>query len=233
MLDDAVADGETEAGALAKGHRRIEWIEYLAANVLRNAWSIVREPCLHRLIVASSRAYQQLALAFHGIVRVEDEVQEDLPEKVGVSPDAGKTALHPGGYQHALAEAVAGQIERIPDEAIDGHPIAHPFAGGAGEAQESLDNPRRPLDSGIDPLQALIAKFLVAGILEQQLGGAGADAQGVADLVGDPPGHRAKRNHLLRLDKLGLERLSFRQVPAHADEAADRSILSLDRRPGP
>ena len=56
--DDVVADGETEAGPLASGLRREEWIEYLFLHLKRHTGAIVANPDFHTVAEAPGGRYK-------------------------------------------------------------------------------------------------------------------------------------------------------------------------------
>src|SRR5262249_39054123 len=87
LLDDAVADRQTEAGPLADRLGGEEGVEDLAADLRRDAAAGVAERDAHRLVVGGD-ADEEVALAAHRLDRVQHEVHEDLAHPRGVGAEA-------------------------------------------------------------------------------------------------------------------------------------------------
>src|SRR5436190_348329 len=118
FLNDAVADRETQASALAAGFRGEERIVNALQMLVRNALSCVGDLNAHHVIFAGG-CHRQRTAAFHRVARVEHEIQEDLLEFAGVPLDASEIGCemhidaHPGFFQ-----LMADQRYGIGDDAV-------------------------------------------------------------------------------------------------------------------
>ena len=84
-----------------------------------------------------------------------------------------------------------------------------------GETQQVFNDHGGPLDAGMDLFGALLAKLRGGIVFHDELGGGGADRQGIADFVGDAAGHHPQGGQFLGLEQLRLKFAALRQVPAH------------------
>src|SRR5271155_2754122 len=145
FLDDAVGDGKAQTGAagLAFAGRSLGGKERIvnALNVLRgNAAPGVGHAHADALTV--ERGHAQRATARHGVLRVQEQVQEHLLQSPRIALNGGQSGfrcvVH---FDLGHLELVFEQSERVGDYFVDIH-IADLAAAGAREIQQVVDDLR-------------------------------------------------------------------------------------------
>ena len=90
LLDDAVADGESEPGALAHTFRRVERIVNLGDVLRRDADARVGDLDYQRAVLGSARRAGDASTVGNRIARVEYQVSEHLLKFAGVAVNVGR-----------------------------------------------------------------------------------------------------------------------------------------------
>jgi len=223
-VDDAVDDGEAEAGALLA--RREERIEDALARVGGNAWAGVLDRQDHESAARTiGGAQPRLAGAkgdladgtsAHGLDRVAHEVRHRLRHQRAV------------GAQLAAAVDVQADLHRLLLEQplAVGQRHGEDLAGARGlgvhariarEAQHIAHDAIESVGGAADLVDARRRFGAVGHIVLEELGVQRDGTQRVADLVGDARSHLAKRGQraraaqaLVGLRELGLQPLDLR-----------------------
>ena len=214
LLDDAIADGEAEAGALAGVLRGEEGIEDAADGGFVHAGAGVGERRDDGAAGAAGGGDAQgacaafVAAGTHGLLGVDDEVEEDLQELVRVDHRVGQVGIEFLHYVDvADAQIVVAEFEHALDQGVDVRGLLSGVAA-AGEGQQVGDDLRRALGLAVDGLD-LGAGGLVEVLEEQKLGEAHDAGEGVVELVGDAGDELADTGHLLGLEEALLDELGL------------------------
>src|SRR5712691_28928 len=94
VLDDAIADRKPEPGALADRLRREKGFEDLGLDLFGDPGSRVADLDLDSVPLSQTRGdLDRAGPALHGLLRVDQEIHEDLLELIGVAEDRGKIRL--------------------------------------------------------------------------------------------------------------------------------------------
>ena len=203
LLDDGVADGQAQPGALADALGREERIEDAGAVLGPDARARVGDaddlgPVLDR------EPDPELAAPGHGVEGVEDDVDEDLLEPFALGVDGGDgRELEDQADVHGL-ELVVDEGQDLLDALLEVDALERGLRGAAGEGQEVLDDAGDPVGLGLDLLQDL-GVVRVGELLLEHLDVAGDARQGRVDLVGDAGREQPDRGQLLRGQQLLLE----------------------------
>ena len=132
LLDDAVAGGEAEAGALARRLGREERLEQVARHLLGHAHAGVadREHHVlarqHALVLARVVLVEldvlgldrQHAAVRHGVARVDHQVHQHLLELRRIEPHAAEAARRDDAQLDVLADDAAQQVLHLHDEPV-------------------------------------------------------------------------------------------------------------------
>src|SRR5438094_1556360 len=94
ILDDAIADRKPEPGSLPDRLRREEGFEDLGLDLFGDPGSRVADLHLDPVPLGQARGdLDRAGLALHGLLRVDQEIHQDLLELIGVAEDRGKIRL--------------------------------------------------------------------------------------------------------------------------------------------
>ena len=94
ILDDAIADRKPEPGALPDRLRREERFEDPGPDLFGDPGSRVADLDLDSVPLGQTRGdLDRAGLALHGLLRVDQEIHQDLLELIGVAEDRGKIRL--------------------------------------------------------------------------------------------------------------------------------------------
>ena len=216
LFHDPVADGEAQAGPLTHGLGGKEGIEHLAEEVRGDARARVADlepdPARAARFVKAGRDGDVPALG-REIDGVQQQVHQELPEAACVGGDLRQIAVQ-RERQGMLQPAgpVLKQEQHFLDKLVDVD-LAERAARRPRELQQAFEDPLAPEDLAVDGPQ-ILGKVLEArdvgerrfvGAVEQRLGIARDDPQGIVDLVRDARHKRAERRQFVRADKLLFE----------------------------
>src|SRR5882724_925206 len=105
FADDTLNGVEAEAGAVADALGGEEWLEDVGLNVFRNAGAVVDD--FHQNVIAFvGDPDAELALIFHGVGGVVDEVGPDLIQFAAVGGDFGDPGSKFANYGNSFFELV-------------------------------------------------------------------------------------------------------------------------------
>src|SRR2546425_1145149 len=94
ILDDAIADRKPEPGALPDRLRREKRLEDLGLDLFGDPGSRVADLDLDPVSRSQTRGdLDRAGPALHGLLRIDQEIHEDLLELIGVAQDLGKIRL--------------------------------------------------------------------------------------------------------------------------------------------
>ena len=212
VLHGGSTEVEAEAGALARGFGREEGLEDLLSQGAGNPRAGVRyldeERARPRLEARGNGQDPRARRLAHGLVRVGDQVDDDLTELVRIGPEFGQARIQVQAHRHIIQpEGIRDQLRRLGDEAVEvARLILHrPLAG---EGEEVLDDPSAPLGRGLDLLRPL-SRMGLAGPSSKKAGLAEDHHQRIVELMGDPGQEVAHRGQLLCLEQLPGPLLHF------------------------
>ena len=163
LLDDAVADRQAEARALARLLRREERVEDAAQRLGAHAGAAVAERRRHGAVATpradAQRALRRSSVGAHRLLGVDDDVQEHLLDLVRVEHrlrqrrvelqlglDVADAQVVVAQLQHALDERV--EVRRLllrPAPARERQQVRHDLRCALGLAVDRLDLPPRRL----------------------------------------------------------------------------------------
>src|SRR5574342_644456 len=188
---DGLGHGQPEARAARLG--REEGLEEPVADRGSDAGTAVAHRHLH-LAAVLTHAHRDPAAAVGGLGAVLDEIEENLPQAVGVALGrAGPLDAHrdrveePGLLQpadHVLAQLA--EVHRLGGQRV-----------GTGQVEEALDDLPAAECLLLDDRQVLVEG--AARLLPEEAGVAQDDPQGVVDLVGHAGGQASDAGELLAL----------------------------------
>ena len=189
-LDDLAGRRQSQAAPRRPGRK--EGVEDPGANLLGHSHAGVDHVEHDPGPVAPGRQ-DQLAAGGHGVLGVQDQVQEGLLEQVGIDPGRGQVGREVGADHDPLGRRVrlVEVAELIDDRVQVGRlelQVLHP-----GEPEEVLEDVAEPMDlvlQPFDPLQhAAIARGLgVLKVLGQQVEVQRERRERVANLMREPAG---------------------------------------------
>src|SRR5215204_963056 len=222
VANDVLRDPEPEPRAL--GARREERLEDAREVGLADAAPRVADldgdGRLERLLVDGGEHRHAPAL-LHRLLRVQEQVEEDLTELVGARPHLREPFVEAASdLDPRLLHLLLDEDQRLLDELVDLDPLD--LARAAGEAQHLADDVR-------DALGLLARDFEEAPVLlhvlarREQVERVLDGFERVVDLVRDGGGEAADRGQLLRLEELLLDttplKLAYlREVVEHRDD---------------
>ncbi|OFW47923.1 MAG: hypothetical protein A3J29_21025 [Acidobacteria bacterium RIFCSPLOWO2_12_FULL_67_14b] len=210
LLDDAVHDGQTKAGALAGRLGGEERLEDPGTRRLIHAKTVIDDsedgefrvgsvgvPCLHGCLNPNGAA------AWHGVASVDHQIRDHLFQPASVGPDQGHVRRQVRHERHALPHDsplhrlnAANHIVKVQHVRAEDLPAAE-RQQLAREARSSL----RRLEDLVQVKAALVRK--VDRSVEKQLLRVAQDhGQQVVEIVGHAPCQLADGIHLLRLPQL-------------------------------
>src|SRR5579883_84635 len=198
FFDDAITDGEAQAGAAAIGLGGEKGIED-AMNVLaRDSRSGIGDLDLDAAVVRGGANFEHAA-AGHGVAGVEEQIEKDLLKLVGGAAHA-RQAFRQLLYDLNLrsSERMDHQGERLFQDAVDIH-IGCLGDSGAGEIEEVIDDFAGAKGLFDDFVDDALPRIAFRHLLGKHLDVVGDDREGGIDFVRDARSQQAKRGKLFRL----------------------------------
>lgn len=111
LLDDVVADSESETKPLTLRHRGKERIEDPGQVLRGNAITGIANPYLYLFWFSSPSSYCQRSTVGHGVAGVDDQVGEDLLQKFKVAIDLGWAGLELFPQRNFLRCHLGGELD--------------------------------------------------------------------------------------------------------------------------
>ena len=165
----------------------------------------------------------------HRVPRVQHEIQENLFELTRVGPDRTNSRIERQRERRQLSqrtlenrlEARDGRVE-IDDLRLEN---LAPAVGEklTGNGRGSLGSPPNVLD--------VLARVVVANLMQQKARGAENDGHLIVDLVGDAARQTADHLHALRLAETLLGEPAILDIGQHANPLSDRAV-GIENRNG-
>ena len=231
LLDDAVDDGQAQAGALAEflgGEERLEdarlhFAAHAAASVGHGQQHVAAGLDVGRQVVGVrvqddvAGLDGELAAARHGVAGVDRQIDEHLVDLAGVGLDAREVRPRHDGQFDVLVEQLAEHQLRVADLRIEVEHLGHADVAAA-EGEQLRGEADGAVGSLVDLLGGAEQRVARPQARRQQLGEALDDRQQVVEVVGDAAGQPADGFHLLGVAQLVLEVALRRDV---GDDAGD------------
>ena len=212
-LDNAMADGKPQSGALAHvlgGEKRIE---YPPQVLFRNAAAGIDDRyCHHRLGLGSRRPRILRAAGGNGdgallldrVLGIDEHVHDHLLDLVGVNPDRRQRPVEVhGNLDIAQMRRLLDDSHRIIDHLVEvGEFLFRQLF--AGKIQQPLDDRGAALGFADDQIHVLGVLALVRQFLPHQMRKSQDAGERVVQFVGDAGGQQADRGELLAAHGLRL-----------------------------
>ena len=222
FLDGAAADGQTQPGALALLFRGEEWLHHLRQVFRRNAQAGVGKLDRYRrpnvILEAGGYAQGQRTAVGHGVARVREQVEEDLPQDLAVGLDHRYVR---GEFLHdrdvTAPEVVLHQFERLDEIFCDIH-RGRLLRTAPTELEEVRHEIGHPVQLLLDDLQLPVPRIGGVGLAQEGLHPECNGRQRVVQFVGDARRQLAYRGQFRRLPELPghhLDLFSFRLQCGH------------------
>ncbi len=165
-------------------------------------------PGLNKTVFAQVRAHRdaaalhrQLATLRHGILRIHDQVHDDLFELPGVGAGVSGVGGEARDQFDVFADQGPQQPLHVADHAVDVDDLQFQELLAA-ERQQLPGQGRGAVGGLLDRLHLVVHVAAFFQLLQQHLGVSGDHHQQVVEVVRDAAGQPAHRIHLLRLPQL-------------------------------
>ena len=214
FLNDAVADGQSQAHALAHLLGGEERVEEAAEQMLRDAGAGVLEADEHQVAALGHRgADGEPALALHGLPAVHQQIDEHLLQFALVPQDRGEVRVQLLDQLDTLElEVILHQGDHFFQDGVDlqGHHL-----GGhvPGELQQSLDDLLAA--GGLPDNLFHLGPFrgVRLQVLQEQIAVNQDAPQGIVDFMGHPRGQLPQGRQLFGAAQVLLQVLFVGDVP--------------------
>src|SRR5271157_2875799 len=234
FLNDAVGNGKSQPSTTAVASLRRglvlgceKWIVDAVNMFLRDTRARVGNDDLH--VVAVIGADHQRATRWHGVFRVEKQVQKHLLQLARVAVDGWQPRLQVRLHLDARGlELVIEQRQRVLDHAVQ-IDVSKFGARGAREVQQTVDNLGGAEGLARDLLQQRRLLLIPMHLLGEHLRITRDDCQWRVDLMRDARRQQTNGRKLLRLGKLRLQLDPLGDI-VHDDQAADDAEVFRDQR---
>ena len=170
LLHNAVADGETETGALADGPSGEEGVENMGQHLGVDATAFVTDADFDSAGVAQAARHCEDTAVGHGLTGVEDQVGEDLLEEGWIADDGRNQGVEDRGEDNlVLPNLVFKQGKGCSEDFVDLHGLAA-LAAWLGERQEAVNDQGRTSGGAVDAGEAGSNQLRIVGMTLGQLG---------------------------------------------------------------
>ena len=232
-LDDAVADRQAQAGALADALGREERLEDLVAGALGDAAALVAHGDVQAVLLGrldGAHAHDARA-AFHGLHAVLDQVDQDLRDLVAVEVGAqagGDVDLEAHLVAVAGLERAGGAVHGLSHQVLDVDRL-QVHAALPREVEQVADDLLAALGLLRDELQVVVEVVAVGELLPEDVRVEQDRAQRVVELVRDAGGHLAHAGQLLGVDDVAVHVAQV--APGHVElDAHALRLLDHERQ---
>src|SRR6266571_4437004 len=205
ILDDAIADRKPEPGALPGRLRREEWLEDLRLDLCGDPGTRVADLDLDPVAGGQTRGDPDRAgLALHGLLRIDQEIHQDLLELIGVAENGGKIRLELLLQTNLVkSELMIREGGGVLDDPVHIRDLKLDLFL-TGELEQVFHDLRAALRLLLDDLEGLEEGVGPVQFAQGELG-VGQDAgQRILHLVRDAGAELAQGRQLLGLDQRGL-----------------------------